>query len=131
MPRWRDAIAGANLRSRIRCLLIAGVPGAFCAGNDLKDFQDAAKPAAGSAIQSIRFLHALASCEKPLVAAVKGIAVGIGTTMLFHCDYVVAARDANFSTPFVEPWSRAGSRLEPARAAADGPPPRLRAAGDG
>jgi enoyl-CoA hydratase/carnithine racemase len=49
----------------------------------------------------IRFLHALARAERPLVAAVQGVAVGIGTTMMFHCDYAVAATDARFSTPFV------------------------------
>jgi enoyl-CoA hydratase/carnithine racemase len=49
----------------------------------------------------LRFLYALARCERPLVAAVQGVAVGIGTTMMLHCDYAVAASDARFSTPFV------------------------------
>ena len=49
----------------------------------------------------LRFLAALVGCSKPLVAAVSGVAVGIGTTMLFHCDFVVAGTDARFSTPFV------------------------------
>ena len=50
---------------------------------------------------TLRFLYSLVRCEKPLVAAVAGVAVGVGTTMLLHCDYVVAAADARFSTPFV------------------------------
>jgi len=49
----------------------------------------------------IRFLHALARSERPLVAAVQGLAVGVGTTMLLHCDHVVASADVRFSTPFV------------------------------
>ena len=95
------AVAGANLEREIRCLLIAGVPGAFCAGNDLKDFQKAAKDGGGLGDQAVAFLHALAACEKPIVAAVQGVAVGIGTTMLLHCDYAVCDTDAKFSTPFV------------------------------
>lgn len=85
----------------IRCILIGGVPGAFCAGNDLKDFQTMASERSGLGAPILRFLHALARCEKPVVAAVQGVAVGIGTTMLLHCDYVVAASDARFMTPFV------------------------------
>ena len=81
--------------------MIAGAPGAFCAGNDLQDFLARVAHAEGLAPPLLRFLHALARAEKPLVAAVSGLAVGIGTTMLLHCDHVVAASDARFSTPFV------------------------------
>ncbi len=55
----------------------------------------------GLALPVVRFLHALARSERPLVAAVQGLAVGVGTTMLLHCDHVVAGTDARFSTPFV------------------------------
>ncbi|HEU5274642.1 MAG TPA: crotonase/enoyl-CoA hydratase family protein [Xanthobacteraceae bacterium] len=85
----------------VRCMVISGAPDAFCAGNDLQDFRDAAAHAAGLAPPLLHFLVALARAEKPLVAAVRGLAVGIGTTLLFHCDYVVAASDARLSTPFV------------------------------
>ena len=95
------ALAGANLERGVRCLLIAGAPGAFCAGNDLKEFQDMAETGGGLEGPVIGFLHALAACEKPIVAAVQGVAVGIGTTMLLHCDYAVCGTDAKFSTPFV------------------------------
>jgi enoyl-CoA hydratase/carnithine racemase len=95
-----DALDEADARDDIRCVLIAGHPSGFCAGNDLNDFLQMAETGAlGAPI--VRFLHALARCKTPLVAAVAGQAVGIGTTMLLHCDYVVAAEDAVFSTPFV------------------------------
>jgi enoyl-CoA hydratase/carnithine racemase len=84
----------------IRCVVLAGGRGAFCAGADLQDFRDAAQHD-GLRPQAKRFLHGLAQAGKPLVAAVQGVAVGIGTTMLLHCDYVVAADDARFATPFV------------------------------
>ena len=77
------------------------MPGAFCAGNDLQDFMKAATGGEGLGNSVIRFLHALARSPRPLVAAVQGVAVGIGTTMCLHCDYVVAGDDARFSTPFV------------------------------
>ena len=95
------AIESANNATNIRCLMLAGLPGAFCAGSDLKEFQKAALEGGGLREAVIRFLHALAQAEKPLVAAVQGVAVGIGTTMLLHCDHVVAGNDARFSTPFV------------------------------
>lgn len=95
-----DAIEGASAASPIRCVLLKGVPGAFTAGNDLQDFLKAAM-GGGLAGPVIRFLHALAKAERPLVAAVSGVAVGVGTTLLFHCDHVVAATDARLSTPFV------------------------------
>ncbi|MDT3683832.1 MAG: crotonase/enoyl-CoA hydratase family protein [Pseudorhodoplanes sp.] len=96
-----DALAGANKRSDIRCVVIAGAPGVFCAGNDLQDFLRAAEDDEGLSEPIMRFLYALAGSRKPLVAAVQGAAIGIGTTMLLHCDYVVAANDARFATPFV------------------------------
>jgi enoyl-CoA hydratase/carnithine racemase len=83
----------------IRCLMLAGAPGAFCAGADIGEFVEAAQ-SGGLRPKTVAFLHALARNRKPLVAAVGGLAVGIGTTMLLHCDYVVAAADATLMTPF-------------------------------
>jgi len=82
----------------IRCVLLAGGPGAFCAGSDIGDFQKRAE--GGLEPVTVDFLHALARNHKPLVAAVNGLAVGIGTTVLFHCDHVVASTDSVFTTPF-------------------------------
>jgi len=96
-----DAIEGAATDPALRCVVIAGAPGAFCAGNDLQDFLHAADRAQGLAPPLVRFLVTLARAEVPLVAAVSGLAVGIGTTMLLHCDHVVASSEARFSTPFV------------------------------
>jgi len=96
-----EAIETASGASPIRCVVICGVPGAFSAGNDLGDFMKAAMGGEGLGNSIMRFLYALARAERPLVAAVQGVAVGIGTTMMLHCDYAVAASDARFSTPFV------------------------------
>ncbi len=95
------AIATANTNPNIHCVLIAGAPGAFCAGNDLGDFLQAADSGGGLGPSVLHFLHALARSERPIVAAVQGIAVGVGTTMILHCDYAVASTDTRFSTPFV------------------------------
>ncbi len=95
------ALEGAGGTSPVRCVLITGVAGTFTAGNDLQDFLKAAMGGEGLGSSVIRFLHALARCERPLVAAVEGNAVGLGTTMMLHCDYAVAASDARFQTPFV------------------------------
>ena len=95
-----EAIEAAASRDDIACLLIAGHASGFCAGNDIVDFVEMTKTGAlGAPI--LRFLHALNRSEKPLVAAVAGRAVGVGTTMLLHCDHVVAAEDSLLSTPFV------------------------------
>lgn len=96
-----EAIESASGTSPIRCVLICGAPGAFSAGNDLGDFMKAATGGEGLGNSVMRFLYSLARTERPLVAAVQGVAVGIGTTMMLHCDYAVAASDARFSTPFV------------------------------
>lgn len=95
------AIEGAGQDPALRCLLIAGTPAGFCAGNDIGDFLKMATGSGALGQPILRFLYALARCEKPLVAAVQGNAIGVGTTMLMHCDHVVAANDARFVTPFV------------------------------
>jgi enoyl-CoA hydratase/carnithine racemase len=75
----------------------------FCAGNDIADFVAMAQSAhAPEDFAVFRFLRVLAAFDKPLVAAVRGRAVGIGTTLLLHCDLVYVADDALLSTPFVE-----------------------------
>jgi enoyl-CoA hydratase/carnithine racemase len=84
----------------IRCIVFAGAPGAFSAGSDIADFLKAAE--GGLKPITVDFLKALSRNRKPLVAAVNGLAVGIGTTILLHCDFVVAATGATFSTPFTK-----------------------------
>ncbi|HMA72965.1 MAG TPA: crotonase/enoyl-CoA hydratase family protein [Xanthobacteraceae bacterium] len=96
-----EALENAAVSKVIRCIVIAGGAGAFTAGADLQDFLHAAQHKEGLRPQATRFLHRIAHAGKPMVAAVQGVAVGIGTTLLLHCDYVVAAMDARFSTPFV------------------------------
>jgi len=94
------AIEEAGTTDGVRCILIAGAPDVFCAGNDLNDFVTMAR-SGGLGTPIIRFLHALARCQKPMVAAVSGAAVGVGTTMLLHCDQVIVADNAVLMTPFV------------------------------
>jgi enoyl-CoA hydratase/carnithine racemase len=93
-------IEAASAADGVRCVLMAGAPEVFCAGNDLNDFLTMAR-SGGLGAPIIRFLHALARCQKPMVAAVSGAAVGVGTTMLLHCDQVIAADNAVLMTPFV------------------------------
>jgi enoyl-CoA hydratase/carnithine racemase len=95
-----DALESAAASAAIRSVVIAGGPAAFSAGADLNDFLRAAH-GEGLRAQAVRFLHALAASGKPLIAAVEGVAVGIGTTLLLHCDYAVAGETARFQTPFV------------------------------
>ena len=94
-----DELEGAQTDNATRVIVIRGEGDMFTAGNDLADFA-AAKPDDGVRNVS-RFIQALARATKPLVAAVQGRAVGVGTTMLLHCDYVVLAEDAKLTTPFV------------------------------
>jgi enoyl-CoA hydratase/carnithine racemase len=98
-----DAIDSAQNDPAIRCLIITAGSGVFTAGNDLEDFlkESAAAGDAPRASNAIKFLYSLAHNAKPIVAAVDGIAIGIGTTMLFHCDHVLASNTATFSTPFI------------------------------
>jgi enoyl-CoA hydratase/carnithine racemase len=99
-----DAIDSAQSNPAIRCFIITGRSGVFTAGNDIGDFlqaattdRDVVRPR-----NSVIFLQSLVNNRKPIVAAVDGIAIGIGTTMLFHCDYVVASTTAAFSSPFLQ-----------------------------
>jgi enoyl-CoA hydratase/carnithine racemase len=95
------ALAEAQDDDTIRCVMLAGVPGAFCAGADIGEFLESAQTGALRPA-TVAFLKAIAHNQKPLVAAVGGLAVGIGVTLLFHCDHVVASADATFTTPFLK-----------------------------
>jgi enoyl-CoA hydratase/carnithine racemase len=97
------AIDAAQDDASIRCLIISGEAGAFTAGNDLEDFLKDGTSNTGTprASNAGKFLYSLARNAKPIVASVDGIAIGIGTTMLFHCDQVIASTRATFATPFI------------------------------
>ena len=96
-----DAVEQASRDPSIRVISFRGEGQDFAAGNDLADFLSAL-PRDTEEIPVWRFLRALAQCETPIVAAVHGNCVGIGTTMLLHCDLVIAEEGARFSLPFVD-----------------------------
>ena len=98
---YRDlaqALADAEADNGVRAIFIHGQANCFCAGNDLNDFLN--NPPHGEDAPVHKFLRGIASVTKPIVAAVGGPAVGVGTTMLLHCDLVYAAPDARFQLPF-------------------------------
>jgi enoyl-CoA hydratase/carnithine racemase len=95
------ALHEAQTGAAIRAVILTGGEGVFSAGADIGEFLESAQ-SGGLRPHTLEFLKALAHNEKPLVAAVGGLAVGIGVTMLFHCDYVVAAANATFTTPFLK-----------------------------
>jgi enoyl-CoA hydratase/carnithine racemase len=94
-----DAVAQACADASVRVVLFQGHESIFSAGNDIGDFLNQPPTTQDSPV--FRFLRGIATFEKPLLAAVAGPAVGIGTTMLFHCDLVYAGDNAAFSMPFV------------------------------
>ncbi|MHB2168740.1 enoyl-CoA hydratase-related protein [Alsobacter sp. R-9] len=94
------ALREASASEAVGAVLLHGAGGVFTAGNDIGDFL--AAPPIGPDAPVLRFLAALVDSDKPLVAAVEGPAVGVGTTMLLHCDLVFAAPEARFRTPFVD-----------------------------
>jgi enoyl-CoA hydratase/carnithine racemase len=95
-----DAFEQGEANSAIRVLLIRGNGDSFTAGNDLEDFLQ--QPWTGQGVPpAVRFMYAVARAKKPVIAAVQGAAVGIGTTILLHCDLVYAAEDAKLIMPFV------------------------------
>ncbi|MFM1988793.1 MAG: hypothetical protein RJA99_1750 [Pseudomonadota bacterium] len=95
-----DGLVAAAADPAARVVLLAGSPDCFTAGNDLQDFL--ANPPSGGESPVFRFLHALAAFPKPVVAAPCGAVVGVGTTMLLHCDLVYAGDNARFSVPFAQ-----------------------------
>ena len=94
-----DAVAQAGADPAVRVVVFQGHESIFSAGNDIGDFLN--QPPSTQESPVFRFLRGIATFEKPLLAAVAGPAVGIGTTMLFHCDLVYAGDNAAFSMPFV------------------------------
>jgi enoyl-CoA hydratase/carnithine racemase len=110
-PDKKNAITGAMYESlvahlrqaagdrSVRAILFTGAGTAYTSGNDLKDFGDPRFAQPDSPV--LTFMQTLATCEKPAIAAVNGLAVGIGVTMLLHCDLVYASETATFSMPFV------------------------------
>ena len=112
-----EALDGAEKDSTVRVVLFTAEGDAFTAGNDLADFASAAT-GKGDGLAAHGFIEALGRADKPIVAAVPGLAVGVGTTMLLHCDLVYLAEGATLSTPFVNLAlvpEAASSMLLPAR----------------
>ena len=97
----RTSLEQADASGDVGAIVFAGAPGMFTAGNDISDFvAGAAKPFTEA--PALRFIRQLARTKTPIVAAVDGIAVGIGTTLTLHCDLVYASPAARFRMPFVE-----------------------------
>lgn len=94
-----NALDAAEADNGVRVIVIHGQPGVFTSGNDLADFLNT--PPTGDDAPVFRFLHGFSRLKKPFVAAVSGVAVGVGTTMLLHCDLVYADNSARFLMPFV------------------------------
>ncbi|WP_338242582.1 enoyl-CoA hydratase [Aurantiacibacter hainanensis] len=96
-----EALETAQANDKVRAVVIRGAGDTFCAGNDIGDFLAAASSGDIAKANVFRFIRLLATFGKPLLAGVQGKAVGIGTTLLLHCDYAVLAEDAQLTTPFV------------------------------
>ncbi len=98
-----DALHAAGDDKTVRAVLITGQPGIFTSGNDIEDFMSRPPITGGGAsVPSVlQYMHALLECDKPVVAAVTGAAIGVGTTMLLHCDFVYVSDEARLAMPFV------------------------------
>jgi enoyl-CoA hydratase/carnithine racemase len=99
-----DALLAAVADPAVRAVLITGQPGIFTSGNDIEDFMTRAPGQGGSNMLDspvFQFMRALLDCDKPVVAAVTGAAIGIGTTMLLQCDFVYVSDEARLAMPFV------------------------------
>lgn len=101
-----EALAAAQADKAVRAVLITGQPGIFTSGNDIEDFMSRGLNGSSGGSDAMdspvfRFMRALLDCDKPVVAAVTGAAIGIGTTMLLHCDFVYVSDEARLAMPFV------------------------------
>lgn len=96
-----EAFEAAERDASVGAFVLSGKGGVFTAGNDIGDFLGFAERGPGD-FPAWRFVSKVASFEKPLVAAVDGLAIGVGNTLLFHCDLVYATREARFQMPFVD-----------------------------
>jgi enoyl-CoA hydratase/carnithine racemase len=98
-----DALVAATAERGVRAVLLTGQPGVFTSGNDIEDFLERPPALGGETAETpvLRFMRALLDCDKPVVAAVTGAAIGVGTTMLLHCDLVYVADEARLAMPFV------------------------------
>lgn len=94
-----DTIERSESDPEIRVVILGGAGDAFTSGNDLRDFLEA--PMMGQGNPVMRFLSVIAQARKPVIASVNGLAVGVGVTLLLHCDLVYAAEDSSFQLPFV------------------------------
>ncbi len=94
-----QALVAATAEPAVRSVLITGQPGIFTSGNDLEDFMKRAGQLTES--PAFQFMRALIGCDKPVIAAVTGAAIGIGTTLLLHCDFVYVSDEARLAMPFV------------------------------
>lgn len=97
-----DHLVEAYQNDTICAVAILGTPGAFTAGNDILDFMQIATGDGAGSNAVFEFLEQIIGSQKPVVAGVDGLAIGVGTTMLLHCDYVVASTQSQFKTPFVD-----------------------------
>jgi enoyl-CoA hydratase/carnithine racemase len=94
-----EALDAAVADDAVRAILLTGQPGIFTSGNDIEDFMQ--RPVDGVSSPAFGFMKALIGCDKPVIAAVTGAAIGIGTTMLLHCDFVYVSDEARLAMPFV------------------------------
>ena len=93
-----EGINTADRDSDIRVIVLRGVEGCFTSGNDVNDFVRSTDP--GAERPSVQFMKAISGAHKPILAAVDGMAIGIGTTMLLHCDLIYASEDSFLQLPF-------------------------------
>ena len=92
-----DAFTDARSNPQVRVVLIAGAPECFCAGNDIVDFLNSPPGDADSPVA--RFMRSLSTLDKPVIAAASGLAIGIGVTVLLHCDLVVLGEKTRLEMP--------------------------------